>query len=262
VPPHATLVVTPRLERATSIVEVAGELVIGGPRSDLDLGLRETTDSEVVIAWRAGAWRLIPHGPDVRLDGELVRAEIELRHGQRIAVGERRELRFLIGHPEEVLDQLRQLRTLVDGLTDVFDRRFLLRYLGRLAPPTAVLMIDLDGMKRINDHYGFLAGDRTLQRTAARLRAQVTWPACVTRFGGEEFVAVLPGATHVEALQQAERLRAACAPAFEVLAEVPPIHATVSIGIAMLAGDALVALRAAEDAMVRAKQAGRDRVAS
>jgi diguanylate cyclase (GGDEF)-like protein len=158
-----------------------------------------------------------------------------------------------------VLDEERHLRTVIDPLTKVLNRRALMTQLGRLRPPAALLLIDIDWMKRINDTYGFLGGDTTLRVTSARLRSCVTWPACVARIGGEEFVVVTPEDRGV-AVALAERIRVACEPA--IAFEEFQLVATVSIGVAMLSGTALGALRDADEALIRAKTAGRNRVVS
>lgn len=128
--------------------------------------------------------------------------------------------------------------------------------------PLSVLMMDLDHFKRVNDHLGHAAGDLILccfvDVAAQMLRAEDTF----CRFGGEEFVALLPDTDLQQALAAAERLRAAFAA--EAAAQPLPSHdfaLSVSIGIAQAMGEETPedTLRRADAALYRAKAAGRDR---
>jgi diguanylate cyclase (GGDEF)-like protein len=142
----------------------------------------------------------------------------------------------------------------------------------RLGVPTAILLVDIDHFKRVNDTYGHLAGDELLAATASTLGQHVRACDVLGRFGGEEFVAVLPGAGQQEACHIAERLRgrvreiavpARGASAPRDTAPHNTVTVTVSIGVAALGldGDDLFELLAAADAaLYRAKKSGRDRV--
>jgi diguanylate cyclase (GGDEF)-like protein len=132
----------------------------------------------------------------------------------------------------------------------------------RAGVPAAVLLVDIDHFKRVNDRYGHLAGDELLAATASTLVSHVRAGDVLGRFGGEEFVALLPGAGQERACWIAERLRERV----RVIA-IPSLGAeaavTVSIGVAALGrdGNELFELLAAADAaLYRAKQSGRDRV--
>ncbi|HEY9240431.1 MAG TPA: GGDEF domain-containing protein [Streptosporangiaceae bacterium] len=132
----------------------------------------------------------------------------------------------------------------------------------RAGVPAAVLLVDIDHFKRVNDRYGHLAGDDLLAATASTLISHVRAGDVLGRFGGEEFVALLPGASQAQACWIAERLRervrASAIPSLGAEATV-----TVSIGVAALGrdGNELFELLAAADAaLYRAKQGGRDRV--
>jgi diguanylate cyclase (GGDEF)-like protein len=126
----------------------------------------------------------------------------------------------------------------------------------------ALLLADVDHFKRVNDTYGHLAGDDVLRGLAAELRQQVRDSDVVGRFGGEEFVVLLPRADVDEAGKIAERLRHR-ASVMSVYADTVPVTVTISIGIAVLGvhgGDLFELLAAADLALYRAKDAGRDRV--
>ncbi|POR40490.1 GGDEF domain-containing protein [Methylobacterium sp. V23] len=155
-----------------------------------------------------------------------------------------------------------------DSLTGLSNRRGLQKLLRlRLPAPGrqplgAVLILDLDHFKSINDRYGHASGDAVLATFAARLTATLRTTDLVARWGGEEFLVVLPGAGPQELLPVAERLRAA-------VAEAPFPHrsgaltVTVSIGVAMMGRDAASfeeATRQADAALYQAKAQGRNRV--
>jgi two-component system cell cycle response regulator len=124
--------------------------------------------------------------------------------------------------------------------------------------PLTLVMIDIDHFKEVNDTFGHQAGDEVLQRIARVLERTTRQSDFVARFGGEEFVVLLPETPLLEGLQVAEKIRAA------VAAEDLPTRVTVSAGVATLpqphidSPDALVA--AADAALYRAKESGRNRV--
>ena len=126
----------------------------------------------------------------------------------------------------------------------------------------ALLLADVDHFKDINDRHGHLIGDDMLRALAADLRQQVRETDIIGRFGGEEFVILLPHTTAAEACGIAERLRQG-AGALAVLAGHGSVQATISIGVAVLhqhGRDLFELLAAADLALYRAKHTGRDRV--
>jgi diguanylate cyclase (GGDEF)-like protein len=128
--------------------------------------------------------------------------------------------------------------------------------------PLAVLLADVDHFKKVNDTHGHLVGDEVLRELAAELARRVRDSDLVGRFGGEEFVVLLPRATDDEACRIAERLRRG-AGVVQVLAGETVVGVTISIGVAALGqhgGDLFELLAAADLALYRAKDTGRDRV--
>ncbi|RSN70481.1 GGDEF domain-containing protein [Actinomadura sp. WAC 06369] len=126
----------------------------------------------------------------------------------------------------------------------------------------ALLLIDIDHFKRVNDTHGHLVGDQVLVGVASTLCHQLRDYDVVGRFGGEEFVVLLPGADTVEACRVAERLRGRIK-RLAVPAEDGTVTVTVSIGVALFDthGEDLIELLATADlALYRAKSSGRDRV--
>ncbi|MDO8106736.1 GGDEF domain-containing protein [Isoptericola sp. b441] len=156
----------------------------------------------------------------------------------------------------------------VDELTGVLNRRAGLAALaehlrGGDRAPVAVAMIDLDHFKAVNDAHGHLVGDRLLAHVADTCRRALRAEDVVLRYGGEEFVAVLPGQGAGEAAAAAERLREAVARSPLRLRDGTCLQATVSVGVGV-AGDAADPighlLREADAALYRAKESGRNRV--
>jgi diguanylate cyclase (GGDEF)-like protein len=132
----------------------------------------------------------------------------------------------------------------------------------RSSSPLALLLIDVDHFKRVNDSHGHLIGDEVLRALAAELRQQVRESDVVGRFGGEEFTVLLPRTDAADAHGIAERLRAS-ARRMSVAAADARIQVTVSIGVALLGQhgrDLFELLAAADVALYKAKDAGRDQV--
>jgi len=132
----------------------------------------------------------------------------------------------------------------------------------RMPRPLSIMMIDADHFKRINDMHGHVAGDAVLRHLAAALSANFRTVDVVARIGGEEFIALLPGATLEAAEALAQRV-CRCLDSQSVEVEGIPIHYTVSIGVAVM--DADVAdinglMNRADAAMYAAKSNGRNRV--
>jgi diguanylate cyclase (GGDEF)-like protein len=159
---------------------------------------------------------------------------------------------------------------LFDPLTGLNNRRWLEAKLPRLikryqysGQSLTVLMIDVDHFKRFNDAYGHLAGDIVLSTLGQVLQEQLRPTDLSVRYGGEEFVVILPSADLAGARIAAERLREAVNKApisTQQGASLPSV--TISIGIAQLSGDenADSVLARADVALYRAKKLGRNRV--
>jgi diguanylate cyclase (GGDEF)-like protein len=165
-------------------------------------------------------------------------------------------------------DKLKELAT-VDGMTGLFNRRHFFalaeiewgRY-QRHRRPISLLMLDIDQFKSINDRYGHDAGDRVIVQIAEICRQEKRKSDVVARFGGEEFLLLLPETALPDAQLVAERLRLQVeATAVSVASQA--VKATVSIGVAQATSnmDTLFALiRMADNALYMAKNAGRNRV--
>ncbi len=161
---------------------------------------------------------------------------------------------------------------LTDGLTGLYNRRYFETHLETLMEkavesrrPLGVIMVDIDHFKRINDTYGHDAGDDVLRQFARRLQASVRGIDLACRYGGEEFVIVMPDADIAVARTVGERLLTHIAgEPFLVSNGQRLIDVTVSVGVAELQdGDrADLILKRADEALYRAKREGRNRVIS
>lgn len=191
-----------------------------------------------------------------------------LRAGDRVRLGKFVARYVAAGDPmgTELAELARASRR--DVLTGLPNRRAFEEELarevaraGRDGKPLAVVMLDVDRFKVVNDSHGHAAGDAVLREVAARAAAAVRAGDLVARIGGEEFVLLLHGADLPGALELAERVRVAVAAA-PVAAGDRPLAVTASLGCAVLApGEGPEALVARADArLYDAKRAGRDRV--
>jgi two-component system cell cycle response regulator len=170
---------------------------------------------------------------------------------------------------DQLLATQRRLREQAtrDSLTGLWNRAVILDILQRELTRgrreghgMAVIMADIDHFKKINDSLGHLAGDRVLRHIAQRLQTAVRPYDAVGRYGGEEFLVVLPRCDAEVSLTLAERLRRCVAvePA-NVAGKAIPV--TISVGVAAWDGEASAqeVLRLADEAMYRAKREGRNR---
>ena len=160
---------------------------------------------------------------------------------------------------------------ITDALTGLFNRRYMESHLGTLieqasarGKPLAVLVIDIDYFKAINDNHGHDAGDDVLRDFALRLKRSIRGIDLACRYGGEEFVIVMPETDMTVAAMVAERLRRRiAAEPFPIQKGSRTIPVTISIGIAALRGNddtAAGLLKRADQALYRAKRDGRNRV--
>ncbi|MBW4030474.1 MAG: diguanylate cyclase [Acidobacteria bacterium] len=137
----------------------------------------------------------------------------------------------------------------LDSLTQLSNRRMTGRALGRLRPGEFVMMIDLDHFKAVNDSFGHPAGDQVLRTFGRALLATLRGRDFAGRYGGDEFVVVLPVDSNPEPFL--ERLR-------ELWAQVRPHDISFSAGIALVGYDVTTALADADAAMYHAKNTGPD----
>jgi two-component system cell cycle response regulator len=159
---------------------------------------------------------------------------------------------------------------ITDALTGLYNRRYMETHVGTLVDqaisrgkPLSVLMLDIDYFKSINDTHGHDAGDDVLQDFATRIRKSIRGIDLACRYGGEEFVVVMPETDMAVATMVAERLRRRIASEpFPIQKGARMIEVTISIGIAALGpnDDAAAVIKRADQALYRAKRDGRNRV--
>ena len=175
-------------------------------------------------------------------------------------------------HSLRVANQRNRILSITDALTGAYNRRYLMEQLPRefercrrYAYPVSVLMCDLDHFKQVNDQRGHAAGDDVLQQFAARaqrsIRSSSDW---MVRYGGEEFLIVLPETAHAGGMKVAEKIRALIGAA-PFTTRAGDVAVTVSVGVAStgptgpdlsLKVEALI--RAADECLYKCKIASRN----
>jgi two-component system cell cycle response regulator len=158
-----------------------------------------------------------------------------------------------------------------DPLTGLHNRRYMFGQLDALAEraakggaPVAALLLDIDHFKKINDSFGHDVGDEVLREFAVRLASNVRAIDLPCRYGGEEFVAIMPGTLLEDAHRIAERIRRYISGSpFRVQGGAELLTVTISIGVAVMLGEGdtpEALLKRADEALYEAKAAGRNRV--
>lgn len=168
---------------------------------------------------------------------------------------------------DKLLAQMEEL-AVKDPLTGAYNRRFLIKYLEsgivnakETGKSIAIVMFDIDKFKRINDDYGHLTGDEVIKALASTLMKSCRDYDIVSRYGGEEFVLVMPGATEETAIVRAEAIRIAFSEL--KIAEAIDRPVTISGGVAELkpiikAPEDFIAV--ADDNLYTAKETGRNKI--
>ena len=212
--------------------------------------------SRLLVTNAAHLWDLMAAEPAIALNLMHILAERIRRSNVAVLESFRRQA------------QLWSVST-IDPVTGLHNRRWLnemfLRQVDRCARaglPSSLAMVDVDRFKVVNDSYGHQAGDRVLAQVARALVQHLRPSDLVARYGGEEFSVLLPETRLHEALTALERLRLAISRCQTAVAQRATVRITVSIGVAQWRDgwslDDLI--HAADRALYRAKQSGRNRV--
>lgn len=170
---------------------------------------------------------------------------------------------------EQAMRRLEEL-AMTDSLTGVRNRRCFMQAAAleferatRHDRPMAIVLIDVDHFKRINDRHGHQSGDQSLIEIARACQQTLRKTDLLARFGGEEFIVLLPETGQREAVQLAERMRSAVSSDVRLPGSVRPGEVTISLGAVALSRSTPtldVLIQAADQALYDAKRAGRDRV--
>jgi diguanylate cyclase (GGDEF)-like protein len=165
-----------------------------------------------------------------------------------------------------------ELLSVTDELTGVYNHRYFREQLqieikraGRIGRLLALVLIDIDDFKRLNDTWGHAAGDEVLRGVARVMSREIRDTDVLARYGGEEFALVTLQDDLSGAVVMAEKLRAAVSDArFEIETDEGPrwVRITISIGVSSYSGDARAFFNDADRALYRAKEAGKDCVCS
>lgn len=222
---------------------------------------------------RKNRWFIVDDGSTngTYVNEEQIVRDALLQNGDRVKVGPT-ILKYLTGDDAEAKYHEEIYRmTIVDGLTQVHNKRYLYEALEREVirgrrhdRPLSVLMFDIDYFKKINDHYGHLAGDFVLRDLAKVVQSRIRRDEIFARYGGEEFVIVLPETPLEGAVALAESLRARVEQ-HKFVFQGERIPTTVSIGCAVLDPEDKTAtelIQRADEKLYEAKRAGRNRVSS
>ena len=155
-----------------------------------------------------------------------------------------------------------------DSLTSILNRSAILEILGkelsrarRVKSPLSVIMLDIDHFKQVNDVLGHQAGDQVLKEVARRITSSIRQYDHCGRYGGEEFLVVVPGSDRRQAWEIAERLKHVVSER-DIPVDHKSVHITISLGLAEFKGseDMDELIRKADAALYRAKGLGRNRV--
>lgn len=209
---------------------------------------------------------------------EIERQEAELEASARTLEAQKEEIQALNRDLKAASRELEALKdafkeqAIRDPLTGLFNRRYLeesldreLHRAKREEARLGVIMVDVDHFKRFNDTYGHEAGNQALASLGSLLAGLIRAEDIACRFGGEEFVLVLPGAPREAILRRAEAIRQAVHGAHSMQGAAGPGTITVSLGVALFPENGATRgalLAAADRALYRAKNDGRNRVAA
>lgn len=256
-------------------IAVSGDVQVGrGTDNEVVIDQDSVSRSHCVLRWVGGQALLRDtesrNGTKVNGVALLPAEEVVLCSGDRLELGEVIYKFLLEGDVEALYHEELRRKANLDALTGAFNKGYLLEHLSREmlrsrrhGRALAVLLFDVDHFKALNDRHGHLLADRVLEALVQRVRRILRKEDLLARFGGEEFVIVLPETGAAGARQMGERLRETVA-ATPFLVENRDIRVTVSVGVGLLEEEMrtpVELLDLADSMLYRAKRGGRDRVA-
>jgi len=268
----AALVVIYGLDLGRKFDLTREETLIGrSSRSDIQIDQESVSRNHAAITNTREGVRIRDTGSTngTFINDELVEGERELRNGDLVKIG-RTIFKYIAGGNIEAAyhDEIYRLTTM-DGLTQIYNRRYFDEQLDREISRSrryertlSLVLMDIDHFKAVNDRFGHLAGDSVLKQLASTVRTRIRREDVFARYGGEEFGILLPEVALPGAKQLAEKVRRLVEKQrFEFDRQAIPV--TVSLGVAVLEalhrepGDLV---RAADERLFEAKSSGRNRV--
>lgn len=228
-------------------------------KGELEFSVETGTENFICLLIPLPGQRVLMIAEPAIIPSELEAVTAELQKTKRILTVKETELKAVLAQADEVSH--------TDALTFLPNRRQIIKDLqeevifsDRYGMPLSISMLDIDHFKKINDTYGHTVGDEVLRTLAGELRDHIRYPDTIGRYGGEEFLIVLPHSPLSAAIEQAERL---CGLVRSLLVKSgeQEIAVTVSIGVAQYKihkEDWEAFLRRADAALYQAKNSGRD----
>ena len=263
------LVITDIRMSGMSGLELIGEIKKLNAATEIIVITSHASIESAISALRAGAYDYVLKPFD---DIEVISAAVKRAHEKSSLV---KENTALLERLSEFNDQLMKAnnslkdRVNKDGLTSVFNHRYFQDALKsefvraqRYHVPFAVIFIDLDDFKAINDTYGHLVGDTVLVSVAELIMKNVRETDLVARYGGEEFILLLPETEQEGAVACAENIRKSVA-AINICDLKEPLNITISAGVALYDEDCKSAqevVRESDAALYQAKKSGKNMV--
>jgi diguanylate cyclase (GGDEF)-like protein/PAS domain S-box-containing protein len=284
--------VTPTESRVLQASENYQEMIGIKGKDMVGKAMAELFPPEFAAKITADDWAVVSNGETLKLDEELngrnyisikfpiIQGDKTLLAGYTIDITERVQVEDELRHARELLTAVNiELQTALirekqlahtDVLTGVNNRRYLFELgehefevAGRYQKPLSVVMFDIDHFKNVNDTFGHTVGDQILELVAQVACAELRSADVIGRYGGEEFVLILPMTEAQQAYQLAERIRAGVT-AIRVPTPKGVATVTLSIGIVEMIHSSQTEsiedlIRRSDEAMYAAKQAGRNR---
>jgi diguanylate cyclase (GGDEF)-like protein len=257
-----------RLDRPATVIGRSGQADVNIDDDGVSRNhLRIVRDEDSIVAEDMGSRN------GTFINGTRLAERLTLADGDKIQLGRGTILKFTF---HDALDDSYQQRmvesALRDPLTRLYNKRYFddrldaeLRFARRHGTSLALLLIDVDHFKRVNDQRGHLAGDTVLAEIATTLTMAVRNEDVVARYGGEELVVLSRAIGDDGAHNLAERLRKTVEGLRIKVEEEPPVKVTISVGVAVYptieVGSATQLTAAADRALYQAKDGGRNRVA-